>query len=315
MNTPKLNITRIKLECSIFGSPIDLNRIVLPTIEQQEPSFAEVCNELVPKIENIWKPASIPMVSRNRILQLIGKYHDTREKARKVHIEEQKFLLDQKSSRKMIIGNVDRVETKNLTARKDRQSEETERLEIFYDLTPGCFTQVSTLPSESHKSPKFFLSSDEVIDPQLPSTSTQGSLHVFKTIEMSRYLREDLRGKYCIDAVIHRNAYFIHPENLLLCKLTDNRRFVRELALKRIIKVRQIHCQMAEVRHFVIPKLNYWNECDVSPLPVLADLPHDVLEILLKIPQFQNLTFRNFRAILNRWKDALNWLGSHLLLL
>lgn len=95
MNAPKLNVTRSKVECPIFGSPIDLNYLALLTIEEmlrcylfiryeikynkqcgKEPSFVEVCNELVPKIANIWKTASIPTVSRDRIVQLIRKYHD-----------------------------------------------------------------------------------------------------------------------------------------------------------------------------------------------------------------------------------------------
>lgn len=71
------------------------------------------------------------------------------EKVRKVPIQEQKFLSDQSSSRKMSIRNIDREETKKLTAKKARQSTETERLEKYrsgsYDLTPGCSTQVSTL--------------------------------------------------------------------------------------------------------------------------------------------------------------------------
>lgn len=165
MNAPKLNVTRSKVECPIFGSPIDLNYLALLTIEEmlrcylfiryeikynkqcgKEPSFVEVCNELVPKIANIWKTASIPTVSRDRIVQLIRKYHDKYlslirypkskrnmqyelkvnsfkidyserlfdiasckcefsackcEKSRKVPIQKQKFLLDQRSFRKM----------------------------------------------------------------------------------------------------------------------------------------------------------------------------------------------------------------------
>lgn len=98
------------------------------------------------------------------------------EKSRKVPIQEQKFLLDQRSFRKMTIGNIDRAETKKLTVKKDRHSRETERLKKYksgsYDLTPGTSTQVSTLPSDSDKSSKFELSSeDELIDSNLPSTS------------------------------------------------------------------------------------------------------------------------------------------------
>lgn len=110
---------------------------------------------------------------------------------------------------------------------------------------------------------------------KLNPNSTHGSLHVFKTIELSRYLREDLKS--IIDKVIQRNAYFIHPENLLLCMLRDNRRWVRELSLRRILKAREAYQQTTTVRYFVIPELNFsameyfdlicWSECDITPPP------------------------------------------------
>ncbi|KAF2884342.1 hypothetical protein ILUMI_21832 [Ignelater luminosus] len=196
MNTPKLNITRSKLEGPIFGSPIDLNSLVLPTIEQ------------VLRCGLRWR------------------------------WQIEYFFM---------------WEVKN-------------QYRILKDLAEFIIKVYA---------PMWFRI-------KLNSSSTQDSLHVCKAIELSRYLREDLRG--IIDAVIQRNAYFIHPENFLLCMLTDNRRFVRELVLRRIVKARQIHQQMAKVRYFVRPKLNF----------ILADLPDAALKDFIKnaaVPEFDFLKF------------------------
>jgi hypothetical protein len=50
---------------------------------------------------------------------------------------------------------------------------------------------------------------------------TDGSKNLFKLISYSRYLPEKL--KRIIDPVIQQNAYFAHPENILLAMLTDDR--------------------------------------------------------------------------------------------
>lgn len=54
----------------------------------------------------------------------------------------------------------------------------------------------------------------------------------------ARYLPEDI--KVVLDLVIQRNAYFAHPENLLLSMMTDNNKHIRELACRRIIKASTI---------------------------------------------------------------------------
>ncbi|CAH1098874.1 unnamed protein product [Psylliodes chrysocephalus] len=126
---------------------------------------------------------------------------------------------------------------------------------------------------------------------------TSGSLHVFKTIELSQYLRDDLKS--IVDTLIQRNAYFIHPENIILCMLTDTREWVRELPLRRILKARKTSRETVEVRHFVVPENNfsatdyfeliYWNECDVTPPPGLRDFTDDNLRDLtneIEIPDF-----------------------------
>ena len=72
-----------------------------------------------------------------------------------------------------------------------------------------------------------------------------------------------------IDPVIQRNAYFGHPENILLAMLTDERKHIRELGLRRILKARTIvklpkrttkkrkSTKTTAIREFAIPKLNF----------------------------------------------------------
>ena len=57
-----------------------------------------------------------------------------------------------------------------------------------------------------------------------------------------------------------RNAYFCHPENILIAMVYDENPVIRKLGWKRIHKVRQQNMQFKKVkklRLFVIPELNY----------------------------------------------------------
>ena len=62
--------------------------------------------------------------------------------------------------------------------------------------------------------------------------------HLFQTILRSRYQPENLRR--VIDSVIQRNGYFGHAENLLLSVITDERQSIRELGLRRILKLENL---------------------------------------------------------------------------
>ena len=71
----------------------------------------------------------------------------------------------------------------------------------------------------------------------------------------SRYLSP--KHKRIVDPVIHRNAYFAHPENLLLAMMTDHRPHIRELGLQRVMKVRVAH-HSGQMWRFKVPaKLNF----------------------------------------------------------
>jgi hypothetical protein len=92
MAQSKLVKTRQMSECPIFGKFSDLREVELPTYEhvmkcycyirhnlkiatEKDPTVREICDILVPKIEQIWSRASIPVVSSRRILQMIIDYH------------------------------------------------------------------------------------------------------------------------------------------------------------------------------------------------------------------------------------------------
>jgi hypothetical protein len=53
------------------------------------------------------------------------------------------------------------------------------------------------------------------------------------------------------------NAYFAHPENLLLAMVTDERYHIRELRLRRIIKAKQLISESDSIRIFKPPNLNF----------------------------------------------------------
>lgn len=78
-------------------------------------------------------------------------------------------------------------------------------------------------------------------------------------IELSRYLPEVLQQ--IIDPVIHSNSYFASPEHILQSMLTDDRKYIRKLGLRRIQKARNNkHSDSNDpekVRKFVIRSINF----------------------------------------------------------
>ena len=107
-----------------------------------------------------------------------------------------------------------------------------------------------------------------------------------------RYLSDNL--KKIVDPVIQRNAYFSHPENVLLAILTDSRPHIRQLGLQRILKVRSTEMSGEHVRKFCIPRLNFdavnyedmidWSSADtpVTEPPVMMRMTDTELKDLIK---------------------------------
>lgn len=111
-----------------------------------------------------------------------------------------------------------------------------------------------------------------------------GARHLWLTIKLSRYLNDDLKA--IIDPVIARNAYFAHPENLLLAMLTDDKQHVRELGLRRILKAREVKTK--GIRQFKLPSLNFdaadyinlidWQNIKVTEPPITSNISTEDLK-------------------------------------
>lgn len=85
--------TRTKTFCPIFGPGKDLDERVLPTffdvmkyyinvrdelkpnVNSKEPNFNEISQIVITKVQNIWKKASIPIVTFNRANQMLKEYN------------------------------------------------------------------------------------------------------------------------------------------------------------------------------------------------------------------------------------------------
>jgi hypothetical protein len=113
-----------------------------------------------------------------------------------------------------------------------------------------------------------------------------GSKHLWNTIRASRYLPDELKG--IIDPVLQRNGYFGHPENILLAMITDARKYIRELGMRRILKARSTSYG---IRRFTIPVLNFnakdyvdlidWQATEISEPPLMSDISTDEIEMLV----------------------------------
>lgn len=156
------------------------------------------------------------------------------------------------------------------------------------------------LPSEELKTLAIFIM--KVYAPmwfaiKLNSSCKYGAVHLWKTISLSRYLPQHL--KCIIDPVIQRNAFFGHPENILLAMVADAKREIRELGLRRIVKSRQIILKKG-VRKFQIPPLNFeaqsyselidW-QTNLSAPPLLSTVTTEECMLAIKSSEVPILEF------------------------
>lgn len=113
---------------------------------------------------------------------------------------------------------------------------------------------------------------------KLKPSCAEGARHLFEFIVSCRFLPGNIQK--IIHPVIQRNAFFAHPENVLISLLTDKEQKFRELGIRRILKARLI--TKTEVRQFTIPVLNFdathyselifWNELNVTEPPMTANM-------------------------------------------
>lgn len=103
------------------------------------------------------------------------------------------------------------------------------------------------------------------------SACKYGPQHLFHLSQASRYLPTKFRD--IVDKVIQRNAFFAHSENILIAILGDDRKYVRELALRRILKCRASKTDH-QLRDFKVPDLKF----DAADYTELINWQSDVTE-------------------------------------
>ena len=84
---------------------------------------------------------------------------------------------------------------------------------------------------------------------------TNGAMNLWETIKSCTYLSGE--NQKIVFKSIQNNAYFAHPENMLLSMLVDKREHIKKLALRRIINARSRKQSSKQVRMFQIPKIDF----------------------------------------------------------
>lgn len=83
-----------------------------------------------------------------------------------------------------------------------------------------------------------------------------GARHLWDSIRLSRQFPDNIKA--IVYKVFEGNAYFAHPENMLIAMMTDKRQHIRQLAIRRILKARNGNSTPSQsIRFFRIPKLNF----------------------------------------------------------
>jgi hypothetical protein len=136
---------------------------------------------------------------------------------------------------------------------------------------------------------------------KMNSSCKDGAINLWHMISASRYLSDDLKS--VIDPVIERNGYFGHPENVLLSMITDDRKEIRELGVRRILKARNRQV-VNGVRQFTVPKLNLnaddyttlidWQTSAITEPPLTVELSHACLTGLVASHNVPVLHFPKF---------------------
>ena len=107
--------------------------------------------------------------------------------------------------------------------------------------------------------------------------------------------------KAVVNPVLQRNAFFGHPENILLAMISDPRKHVRELGVRRILRARS---ESYGIRHFVTVSINFeahdyidlidWQATPVTEPPILRHLSVDELEMFVASGDVPVIDSENF---------------------
>uniref|UniRef100_A0A146M9D2 Uncharacterized protein n=1 Tax=Lygus hesperus TaxID=30085 RepID=A0A146M9D2_LYGHE len=83
---------------------------------------------------------------------------------------------------------------------------------------------------------------------------TKGALHLFGMIEKCSFLPKKYRE--IVHEVLQRNAFFAHPENIILAMLHNERQEIRQMGVRKVLEARNAG-QKEEIRKFENPRLNF----------------------------------------------------------
>lgn len=76
---------------------------------------------------------------------------------------------------------------------------------------------------------------------------TDGPKHMCLLIKLTRYLPEEL--KKIVDKTIQNYGFFLHPENILLSMLVDERKDIRKIAVNKILSLRESGNDLSIIRN------------------------------------------------------------------
>lgn len=106
---------------------------------------------------------------------------------------------------------------------------------------------------------------------------TEGAKHTFELIRRSRYLPRKYR--VIVDECIAHNAYFAHPENIILAMVADSTQNIRKTAFDKIRVALSNEASMETIRKFEKPHLNFdasnyydminWDAVEITVPPIL----------------------------------------------
>lgn len=121
------------------------------------------------------------------------------------------------------------------------------------------------------------------------SSIVDGPKHILECIKKCRNIPSKVQD--VVHKVIQTNAFFAHPENILLSMVVDDREHVRELGLTRVLKTKEVPVKGKNVRNFLVPKINFesneyyelinWSETKLTCPPLLASFSSDTIAQLI----------------------------------
>ena len=110
-----------------------------------------------------------------------------------------------------------------------------------------------------------------------------GAVHLFRAMQLVKTQPEKVQN--AAKGAVQRNAYFAHPDNLIVAMISDKDSAMRDEGVTRILAARQqTQSQRRQVR---VPPLNWeagsysqmihWDKVQVTEPPVTANLPDSAI--------------------------------------